>query len=97
MQNIQYVKVNTSTENIPNIETVSNHQRNSNYYYHSRNRNNDIDFEIYCQCNSKKNKFENRRQDKGNNIRAKESEAYHKQSFSDRTRKTQNSKPMKIS
>ena len=43
---IQNITVNVSTENICNILTVLNLQKNSNYYYQSKNRNTDVDFEI---------------------------------------------------
>ena len=91
---IQYIKVNISTENISNIQTVLNRQRNSNYYYQSKKRNNDIDFEIECQCHSKKTKFQKCQQDEieGNHIRTKQNEGYDQESFSNKSGKTKNSK-----
>ena len=74
------------------FKTVSNRQRNLNYYCQSRYRNNGIDFEIYCQCHSEKIRFENCHQDKGNDIRIKWNECYHEQSFSDKSRKPKKSK-----
>ena len=89
---IQDIKVNISTENISNIQTVLNRQRNSHYYYQSKNRNNDIDFEIDCQCHSK---FENCQQDEGNNIRTKQNEVYHQESSLNKLSKTIKSKTNK--
>ena len=59
----QNVKINIYAENISNIQTALNRQRNSYYYYQSKRRNNDIGFEIVVNA-----KFEKCKQDEGNNI-----------------------------
>ena len=94
---IQYIKVNISAENISNAQIVLKRQSNSNYYQQSKNKNNYIDFDIDCKCHSEKTKFKNCQQGVGNNIQTKQNEGCRQESSSNKSKKTKNLKPTKIS